>query len=251
MSNHIHINKLCKIIMCFPNVFTRTPLFNISSFISMQFERQTQSNPLQKFLAFPIPALIGFAHRCFAQEKKQLEICPLFWVCHKQVSDHRKLLAKVRIKTFLYWSICIDFDFQYEDFDQTRIPVLTKAVFFVFAILVPILLLNMLIAMMGNTYSQVIARSEKEWKRQVIDFKTYLKNQLICFTSHHPCSLVFDDFRNLINNSCVKTPEAPWKLSSHKGIQTLLCVRHFIRLNTSKAFRIPHSGAVMKKNFQF
>ena len=44
---------------------------------------------------------------------------------------------------------------------------LTKAVFFVFAILVPILLLNMLIAMMGNTYSQVIARSEKEWKRQV------------------------------------------------------------------------------------
>jgi hypothetical protein len=38
----------------------------------------------------------------------------------------------------------------------------------VFAILVPILLLNMLIAMMGNTYQQVISKSEKEWKLQVI-----------------------------------------------------------------------------------
>lgn len=37
----------------------------------------------------------------------------------------------------------------------------------VFAILVPILLLNMLIAMMGNTYQQVISKSEKEWKLQV------------------------------------------------------------------------------------
>ena len=46
-------------------------------------------------------------------------------------------------------------------------PDLTKAVFVVFAILVPILLLNMLIAMMANTYEHIIARSEKEWKRQV------------------------------------------------------------------------------------
>jgi len=44
---------------------------------------------------------------------------------------------------------------------------LTKAVFVAFAVLVPILLINMLIAMMGNTYEQIIRRSEKEWKRQV------------------------------------------------------------------------------------
>ncbi len=30
-----------------------------------------------------------------------------------------------------------------------------------------ILLLNMLIAMMGNTYHQIISKSEKEWRRQV------------------------------------------------------------------------------------
>ncbi len=72
--------------------------------------------------------------------------------------------------------------FQYEDFDQTRLPTLTKAVFFVFAVLVPILLLNMLIAMMGNTYSQVIARSEKEWKRQV-KWKFTLHPPLLTFRS--------------------------------------------------------------------
>lgn len=34
-------------------------------------------------------------------------------------------------------------------------------------IFVPILLLNMLIAMMGNTYAHVIEQSEKEWMKQV------------------------------------------------------------------------------------
>ena len=34
-------------------------------------------------------------------------------------------------------------------------------------IMVPILLLNMLIAMMGNTYAQVIQQSEKEFVKQV------------------------------------------------------------------------------------
>jgi hypothetical protein len=37
-------------------------------------------------------------------------------------------------------------------------------------ILVPILLLNMLIAMMGNTYAHVIEQSEKEWMKQVCVF---------------------------------------------------------------------------------
>jgi len=49
----------------------------------------------------------------------------------------------------------------------TRLPWVTKAVFVAFAVLVPILLINMLIAMMANTYEQIIRRAEKEWKRQV------------------------------------------------------------------------------------
>ena len=89
------------------------------------------------------------------------------------------------------------FTLQYEDFSQTRIPVLTKAVFAVFAILVPILLLNMLIAMMGNTYQQIISRSEKEWRRQVSSIFCG-KHYIDCFTTlplpttmwhlHTPCT---------------------------------------------------------------
>lgn len=39
-------------------------------------------------------------------------------------------------------------------------------------VLVPILLLNMLIAMMGNTYAHVIEQSEKEWMKQVRNIRT-------------------------------------------------------------------------------
>ena len=47
---------------------------------------------------------------------------------------------------------------QYEVFNYSRYSPLTKIVFAIFMILMPILLLNMLIAMMGNTYNQVIAK---------------------------------------------------------------------------------------------
>nr|XP_027239391.1 LOW QUALITY PROTEIN: uncharacterized protein LOC113830377 [Penaeus vannamei] len=40
---------------------------------------------------------------------------------------------------------------------------MSKFVFLVFTIMLPIMLLNMLIAMMANTYSTVISMSEKEW----------------------------------------------------------------------------------------
>ncbi|CAG7720996.1 unnamed protein product [Allacma fusca] len=56
--------------------------------------------------------------------------------------------------------------YDYSLLSGTGYPNMSKAVFIIFMILVPILLLNMLIAMMGNTYSQVIERSEKEWIKQ-------------------------------------------------------------------------------------
>lgn len=46
-------------------------------------------------------------------------------------------------------------------------PAVAKSVFAIFMVFVPILLLNMLIAMMGNTYAHVIEQSEKEWMKQV------------------------------------------------------------------------------------
>ncbi|CAH2057154.1 unnamed protein product, partial [Iphiclides podalirius] len=57
-------------------------------------------------------------------------------------------------------------DYSYTDLAMTTYPNLAKAVFAVFMVFVPILLLNMLIAMMGNTYAHVIEQSEKEWVKQ-------------------------------------------------------------------------------------
>ena len=45
---------------------------------------------------------------------------------------------------------------------------MAKIIFVLFQILIPILLLNMLIAMMGNTYAIVIEKSEKEFLKQVL-----------------------------------------------------------------------------------
>ena len=56
---------------------------------------------------------------------------------------------------------------QFDALGQTPHPALTTTVFVIFMIMVPILLLNMLIAMMGNTYAQVIQQSEKEFVKQV------------------------------------------------------------------------------------
>ncbi|XP_043278629.1 uncharacterized protein iav isoform X1 [Venturia canescens] len=57
-------------------------------------------------------------------------------------------------------------DYSYSDLSYTTYPNLSKTVFAIFMVLVPILLLNMLIAMMGNTYAHVIEQSEKEWMKQ-------------------------------------------------------------------------------------
>ncbi|XP_023290648.1 transient receptor potential cation channel subfamily V member 5 [Orussus abietinus] len=57
-------------------------------------------------------------------------------------------------------------DYNYTDLSLTTYPNLSKTVFAIFMVLVPILLLNMLIAMMGNTYAHVIEQSEKEWMKQ-------------------------------------------------------------------------------------
>ena len=44
---------------------------------------------------------------------------------------------------------------------------MAKTVFVLFQILIPILLLNMLIAMMGNTYAIVIETADKQFLKQV------------------------------------------------------------------------------------
>ena len=56
---------------------------------------------------------------------------------------------------------------QYDELDESPYPSMAKLVFVLFQILIPILLLNMLIAMMGNTYAIVISTADKEFLKQV------------------------------------------------------------------------------------
>ena len=54
-------------------------------------------------------------------------------------------------------------NYDYAMLGDTPYPKMAKIVFVLFQILIPILLLNMLIAMMGNTYGIVIESAEKEF----------------------------------------------------------------------------------------
>ncbi|KAL1514086.1 hypothetical protein ABEB36_003405 [Hypothenemus hampei] len=56
--------------------------------------------------------------------------------------------------------------FLYSELALTTYPGVAKSVFGLFMVFVPILLLNMLIAMMGNTYAHVTEQSEKEYIKQ-------------------------------------------------------------------------------------
>lgn len=91
-----------------------------------------------------------------------------------------------------YFYFCL----QYSDLSYTTYPNLSKTVFAIFMVLVPILLLNMLIAMMGNTYAHVIEQSEKEWVKQVNSFFLLfiyltMKKQFSCVTLFFQCSIKF------------------------------------------------------------
>ncbi|CAH3196355.1 unnamed protein product, partial [Porites evermanni] len=57
-------------------------------------------------------------------------------------------------------------EFDFFQFDKSRHPTLAKLLFFYFMLFVTVLLMNMLIAMMANTYQNISDRSEKEWRRQ-------------------------------------------------------------------------------------
>lgn len=56
---------------------------------------------------------------------------------------------------------------QYEEFACANYEALTKILFVLYMFIMPIMMINILIAMMGNTYTTVIAQAEKAWRQQV------------------------------------------------------------------------------------
>lgn len=56
---------------------------------------------------------------------------------------------------------------QYEEFGCSNYEPFSKILFVLFMFIMPVTMLNILIAMMGNTYTKVIVQAEKAWKQQV------------------------------------------------------------------------------------
>ncbi|GMR48108.1 hypothetical protein PMAYCL1PPCAC_18303, partial [Pristionchus mayeri] len=56
--------------------------------------------------------------------------------------------------------------YDYEEFACANYEALTKTLFVLYMFVMPIMMINILIAMMGNTYTTVIAQAEKAWRQQ-------------------------------------------------------------------------------------
>ncbi|CAJ0936260.1 unnamed protein product, partial [Mesorhabditis belari] len=56
--------------------------------------------------------------------------------------------------------------YDYEEFACANYEGLTKTLFVLYMFVMPIMMINILIAMMGNTYTTVIAQAEKAWRQQ-------------------------------------------------------------------------------------
>ncbi|KAK0397772.1 hypothetical protein QR680_002261 [Steinernema hermaphroditum] len=56
--------------------------------------------------------------------------------------------------------------YDYEEFSCANYEALTKTLFVFYMFVMPIMMINILIAMMGNTYTTVIAQAEKAWRQQ-------------------------------------------------------------------------------------
>uniref|UniRef100_A0AC35U5Y8 ANK_REP_REGION domain-containing protein n=1 Tax=Rhabditophanes sp. KR3021 TaxID=114890 RepID=A0AC35U5Y8_9BILA len=54
----------------------------------------------------------------------------------------------------------------YEEFDCANYEGLTKGLFVLYMFVMPIMMINILIAMMGNTYTTIITQAEKAWRQQ-------------------------------------------------------------------------------------
>lgn len=63
------------------------------------------------------------------------------------------------------WCLLGEFILMYDALEDTSHEIMGKLIFLVYMLLVTILLINMLIAMMGNTYT-LVNETQKEWLRQ-------------------------------------------------------------------------------------
>ena len=80
-------------------------------------------------------------------------------------------------------------NYDYDLIGSTPYSKMAKVVFVLFQILIPILLLNMLIAMMGNTYGIVIESAEKEFLKAWAKVSMYNMYSVQCTVYSVMCTV--------------------------------------------------------------
>jgi hypothetical protein len=81
----------------------------------------------------------------------------------------------VRIKA-LFLAMLGDFDF--DDYSENRFPGIAVSLLVAFVIVVSIMLLNILIAMMGETYGTVVEEADKQWALERARIMYSIQNEL-------------------------------------------------------------------------
>ncbi|KAL1285238.1 Transient receptor potential cation channel subfamily V member [Trichinella pseudospiralis] len=76
--------------------------------------------------------------------------------------------------------------YEYEQLECSYYSVLLKILFICYLVIMPIMLINMLLAMMGNTYTTIISQAEKAWRFQLAEMvirleRYYSKEKLAQF----------------------------------------------------------------------
>lgn len=76
-------------------------------------------------------------------------------------------------------------EINYDDnYTSGRMNALTQVLMVAYIVLVMILLVNLLIAMMGNTYAEILAKSEQRWVAERANIMATIENQCSVESNH-------------------------------------------------------------------
>ncbi|KAF7640482.1 ANK_REP_REGION domain-containing protein [Meloidogyne graminicola] len=88
------------------------------------------------------------------------------YYCDLGQDDHKVTNYATALDTFMtLFRICMN-GMDYEEFSCTNYEPLTKTLFVLMMFIMPIMMTNILIAMMGTTYTNIISQAEKAWRQQ-------------------------------------------------------------------------------------
>ena len=77
-------------------------------------------------------------------------------------------------------------DFEFQEYATSRFPMVTVTLLVVFVILVPIMLLNILVAMMGDTYGSITEEADKQWMLERARIMSSIQSEMSEAEMHLP-----------------------------------------------------------------